>query len=270
MGSPYTSIYELDSTELNTTFLTTGIDGSVSINAVDGAQLLRIDADNLGSVSVGAIGGTTPVASVEITGDTITSTGGAASTGFQNYNSQSLATFSGNYTTGGNLFNVNSAIEIAGATDISTDGGNASIFCTINDDAAAGDNTLLIDVTVGGSQKGLMLPPGLSFNAISEKAVAASETAGLPRAYWDWQGMLGANAQNMFPYTPATNLLYGLKEAVDMLQEEGLENVFARHARHGAATRAAVQAWGLEVLCRDEAAYSGSLTAVLISRSDGS
>ncbi len=121
-----------------------------------------------------------------------------------------------------------------------------------------------VDVTVGGSQKGLMLPPGLSFNAVSEKAVRASESAALPRAYWDWQGMLGANAQNMFPYTPATNLLFGLEEAIAMLLEEGLENVFARHDRHAAATRAAVQAWGLEVLCRDETAYSSSLTAVLL------
>ena len=121
-----------------------------------------------------------------------------------------------------------------------------------------------VDVTVGGSQKGLMLPPGLSFNAVSEKAVRASETAGLPRAYWDWQGMLGANAEQMFPYTPATNLLYGLRESIQMLLEEGLANVFARHERHAAATRAAVQAWGLEVLCRDEAAYSASLTAVMM------
>ncbi len=121
-----------------------------------------------------------------------------------------------------------------------------------------------VDVTVGGSQKGLMLPPGLSFNAVSEKALRASKTSGLPRAYWDWRGMLGANAQNMFPYTPATNLLFGLREAIEMLQEEGLANVFARHDRHAAATRAAVQAWGLEVLCRDAAAYSSSLTAVLL------
>ncbi len=121
-----------------------------------------------------------------------------------------------------------------------------------------------VDVTVGGSQKGLMLPPGLSFNALSEKAIEASRRAGLPRAYWDWQAMLGANAGLMFPYTPATNLLYGLREAIAMLREEGLDQVFHRHDRHAAATRAAVQAWGLELLCRDEAAFSSSLTAVLM------
>ena len=121
-----------------------------------------------------------------------------------------------------------------------------------------------VDVTVGGSQKGLMLPPGLSFNAVSEKAMAASKSAGLPRAYWSWDEMQGPNAEGMFPYTPATNLLYGLAEAIDMLHEEGLENVFARHQRHGEATRRAVQAWGLEVLCRNPRHYSGSLTAVLM------
>ena len=121
-----------------------------------------------------------------------------------------------------------------------------------------------VDVTVGGSQKGLMLPPGLSFNAVSEKALEASKTAGLPRAYWSWDEMQGPNAEGMFPYTPATNLLYGLAEAIDMLHEEGLENVFARHQRHGEATRRAVQAWGLEVLCRNPRHYSGSLTAVLM------
>jgi alanine-glyoxylate transaminase/serine-glyoxylate transaminase/serine-pyruvate transaminase len=121
-----------------------------------------------------------------------------------------------------------------------------------------------VDVTVAGSQKGLMLPPGLSFNAVSEKALAASESAGLARAYWDWEAMLGANAANLFPYTPATNLLFGLKEAIAMLLEEGLEEVFRRHDRLAAATRAAVQAWGLEILCRDPAEYSSSLTAVLL------
>jgi len=121
-----------------------------------------------------------------------------------------------------------------------------------------------VDVTVGGSQKGLMLPPGLSFNAVSDKALEASKTAGLPRAYWSWDEMQGPNAEGMFPYTPATNLLYGLAEAIDMLHEEGLENVFARHQRHGEATRRAVQAWGLEVLCRNPRHYSGSLTAVLM------
>ncbi|WP_212523492.1 aminotransferase class V-fold PLP-dependent enzyme [Actibacterium sp. MT2.3-13A] len=121
-----------------------------------------------------------------------------------------------------------------------------------------------VDVTVAGSQKGLMLPPGLSFNAISEKAVAASKTAGLQNAYWSWAEMEGPNATGYFPYTPATNLLYGLIEAVAMLHEEGLENVFARHARHGAATRAAVEAWGLEVLCKVPAHRSPVLTAVMM------
>jgi alanine-glyoxylate transaminase / serine-glyoxylate transaminase / serine-pyruvate transaminase len=105
-----------------------------------------------------------------------------------------------------------------------------------------------VDVTVAGSQKGLMLPPGLSFNAVSEKALSASKTARLPRSFWDWQPILAANARGFFPYTPATNLLYGLREAVRMLAEEGLDRVFARHARHAEATRAAVQGWGLEVL----------------------
>ncbi|SME92245.1 alanine-glyoxylate transaminase / serine-glyoxylate transaminase / serine-pyruvate transaminase [Tistlia consotensis] len=121
-----------------------------------------------------------------------------------------------------------------------------------------------VDVTVGGSQKGLMLPPGLSFNAVSEKAVAASKTAGLPRSYWDWGEMLAINAKGFFPFTPATNLLYGLDAAIDMLHEEGLERVFERHARHGEATRRAVRSWGLEVLCQEPAHYSGSLTAVLM------
>ncbi len=121
-----------------------------------------------------------------------------------------------------------------------------------------------VDVTVGGSQKGLMLPPGLSFNAVSEKALAAAMTATLPRAYWSWEEMSGPNAEGMFPYTPATNLLYGLAEAIDMLHEEGLDKVFARHQRHAEATRRAVTAWGLEVLCRNPRHYSGSLTAVLM------
>ena len=123
-----------------------------------------------------------------------------------------------------------------------------------------------VDVTVAGSQKGLMLPPGLSFNAISRKALAASETAKLPRSYWDWRPMLDANAGFYFPYTPATNLLRGLQEAIATLEEEGMENVFARHARHGAATRAAVRAWGrsggIEIQCLEPRDYSGSLTAV--------
>jgi len=121
-----------------------------------------------------------------------------------------------------------------------------------------------VDVTVGGSQKGLMLPPGLSFNAVSEKARAASVAADLPRSFWDWSEMIAANATGYFPYTPATNMLYGLVEAVDMLHEEGLEAVFARHKRHAEATRRAVTAWGLEVLCRVPDHYSPVLTAVLM------
>jgi len=121
-----------------------------------------------------------------------------------------------------------------------------------------------VDVTVAGSQKGLMLPPGLSFNAVSEKALAASKSAELRRSYWSWDEMAGPNEQGYFPYTPATNLLYGLVEAIEMLDEEGLDNVFARHSRHGEATRRAVRAWGLEVLCSDPGHFSGSLTAVLM------
>ena len=121
-----------------------------------------------------------------------------------------------------------------------------------------------VDVTVSGSQKGLMLPPGLSFNALSERAIAESKSGGMRRSYWDWQDQIAANASGAFPYTPATNLLYGLKEAIDMLHEEGLDNVFARHDRHAEATRQAVQAWGLEVLCQEPKNYSSSLTAVLL------
>jgi alanine-glyoxylate transaminase/serine-glyoxylate transaminase/serine-pyruvate transaminase len=121
-----------------------------------------------------------------------------------------------------------------------------------------------VDVTVGCSQKGLLLPPGLGFNAISEKALAASESARLPRSYWDWRAMLDDNAKGFFPYTPPTNLLYGLREALDMLFEEGLENVFARHDRHAEATRRAVRAWELEVLCENPEEYSSSLTAILV------
>jgi alanine-glyoxylate transaminase/serine-glyoxylate transaminase/serine-pyruvate transaminase len=121
-----------------------------------------------------------------------------------------------------------------------------------------------VDVTVAGSQKGLMLPPGLSFNAIGEKALAASRTARLARSYWDWGPMLAANKSGYFPYTPATNLLYGLNEAIEMLLAEGLDNVFARHDRHAEATRRAVRAWGLELLCVNPAEYSSSLTAVLM------
>jgi alanine-glyoxylate transaminase / serine-glyoxylate transaminase / serine-pyruvate transaminase len=121
-----------------------------------------------------------------------------------------------------------------------------------------------VDVTVAGSQKGLMLPPGLSFNAVSAKALAASEHAQLPRSYWSWSEMLASNKTGFFPYTPGTNLLYGLREAVQMLLEEGLDNVFLRHQRHAEATRAAVRAWGLEVLCANAAEYSSSLTAVVL------
>ncbi|MDT5219499.1 MAG: alanine-glyoxylate transaminase / serine-glyoxylate transaminase / serine-pyruvate transaminase, partial [Mycobacterium sp.] len=120
-----------------------------------------------------------------------------------------------------------------------------------------------VDVTVAGSQKGLMLPPGMSFNAISEKALDASTSAGLPKSYWDWQPILAANRHGFFPYTPVTNLLYGLREALTMLYDEGLLQVFARHARHAAATRAAVHEWGLDVVCLDEGGHSGSVTAVL-------
>ncbi len=119
-----------------------------------------------------------------------------------------------------------------------------------------------VDVTVAGSQKGLMLPPGLSFNAVSEKALKAAETAKLPRSYWDWRPMLEANKTGYFPYTPGTNLLFGLNEAVKMLLDEGLPNVFARHDRHAEATRRAVRTWGLEIQCAEPAHYSSSLTAV--------
>ncbi|HEU5473602.1 MAG TPA: aminotransferase class V-fold PLP-dependent enzyme [Actinophytocola sp.] len=121
-----------------------------------------------------------------------------------------------------------------------------------------------VDVTVSCSQKGLMLPPGLGFNALSEKAVRAGATATLPRSYWDWQPILTANQRGFFPYTPPTNLLYGLRESMLLLAEEGLERVFERHTRHAAATRAAVRAWGLEVLCLDEREHSAALTAVLL------
>jgi len=121
-----------------------------------------------------------------------------------------------------------------------------------------------VDVTVSCSQKGLMLPPGLGFNAISEKALEASKSNGFTRSYWDWQSMIANNANGFFPYTPATNLLYGLQEALAMLGEEGLENVFARHDRMAEATRRAVQAWGLEVLCKNPDDYSSVLTAVMV------
>ncbi len=120
-----------------------------------------------------------------------------------------------------------------------------------------------VDVTVAGSQKGLMLPPGLSFNAVSDKALAATKQSRLPKSFWGWEEMLAANRTGYFPYTPSTNLLYGLREALSMLQEEGLANVFARHDRHAEATRRAVRAWGLEILCAVPEEYSSSLTAVM-------
>ena len=121
-----------------------------------------------------------------------------------------------------------------------------------------------VDVTVSGSQKGLMLPPGLSFNAISEKAWGAYEKSTLPRSYWDWGEHITSNSTGAFPYTPATNLLFGLNEAILMLKEEGLDNVFLRHKRHAEATRLAVQTWGLEVLCENNDDFSNTLTAVLL------
>jgi len=128
-----------------------------------------------------------------------------------------------------------------------------------------------VDVTIAGSQKGLMLPPGLSFNAISDKAIAASKTAGLPRAYWSWEEILNANKNGFWPSTPSTNLLYGLAEAIDMLNEEGMAHVFRRHIRFGEAARAAVKAWGLEVLCTNPAEYSPVSTAVVMPKKpDGS
>jgi alanine-glyoxylate transaminase/serine-glyoxylate transaminase/serine-pyruvate transaminase len=121
-----------------------------------------------------------------------------------------------------------------------------------------------VDVTVACSQKGLMLPPGLGLNAISERALTASRAARLPRSYWDWGPVLADNRAGFFPYTPATNLLYGLREALQMLLEEGLENVFGRHARHAEATRRAVHAWGLDLVCLNPDEYSTSLTAVMV------
>jgi len=127
-----------------------------------------------------------------------------------------------------------------------------------------------VDVTINGSQKGLMLPPGISFNAVSDKAIAASKAAGLPKAYWGWEEIIAANRTGFWPTTPATNLLYGLAEALDMMFEEGLANVFARHQRHAEATRRAVRAWGLEILCKNPAEYSPILTAVVMpKKSDG-
>ena len=121
-----------------------------------------------------------------------------------------------------------------------------------------------VDVTISGSQKGLMLPPGISFNAISEKALNISKKTGMRRSYWDWQEQIKMNETGFFPYTPATNLLYGLKESIKMLEEEGLEKIFKRHDRHAKATRIAVQSWGLEVYCLEEKNHSSVLTAVLV------
>ncbi|MFD1881269.1 pyridoxal-phosphate-dependent aminotransferase family protein [Paracoccus pacificus] len=121
-----------------------------------------------------------------------------------------------------------------------------------------------VDVAVSGSQKGLMLPPGISFNAVGAKAMEAAKNGGMRRSYWDWLDMKAINQTGYFPYTPATNMLFGLNEAIAMLHDEGLENVFARHQRHGAATRAAVRHWGLEVLCRQQGQESGVLTAVVM------
>lgn len=121
-----------------------------------------------------------------------------------------------------------------------------------------------VDVAISGSQKGLMLPPGLSFNAVSKKALAANAKSDLPKAYWNWEEMIEANERGYFPYTPSTNLLFGLAEAIDMLNEEGLANVFARHIRHAAATRQAVEAWGMEVQCQVDTEFSPVLTAVRV------
>jgi len=126
-----------------------------------------------------------------------------------------------------------------------------------------------VDVTVGCSQKGLMLPPGLGFNAISAKALAATKTSKLPKSYWEWNEMIAANQGGFFPSSPATNLLYGLREALHLLAEEGLENVFARHLRHAEATRRAVQTWGLEILCLDPREYSPVLTTVVMPGGKG-
>jgi alanine-glyoxylate transaminase/serine-glyoxylate transaminase/serine-pyruvate transaminase len=121
-----------------------------------------------------------------------------------------------------------------------------------------------VDVTVGGSQKGLMLPPGLSFNAVSDKALSVAKQSKLPKSFWGWEEMIASNKTGFFPYTPATNMLYALGEAIDMLHEEGLENVFARHDRHAEATRRAARAWGLEILCKEPRHYSSSLTAIMM------
>jgi alanine-glyoxylate transaminase / serine-glyoxylate transaminase / serine-pyruvate transaminase len=121
-----------------------------------------------------------------------------------------------------------------------------------------------VDVSVGGAQKGLMLPPGMSFNAVSDKALEAAKTSTLSKAFWSWEDMLTMNRQGFFPYTPATQMLQGLSVSIDMLHEEGLDNVFARHDRLAEATRRAVRAWGLEIMCRDPKYYSPTITSVLM------
>jgi alanine-glyoxylate transaminase/serine-glyoxylate transaminase/serine-pyruvate transaminase len=121
-----------------------------------------------------------------------------------------------------------------------------------------------VDVAVSCSQKGLMLPPGLGLNAVSEKALHESKKAKLRNPYWDWEAMLASNKTGFFPYTPATNLLYGLREAIQILEEEGLQNVFLRHDRHAEATRRAVRYWGLQILCSNPEEYSSSVTAVMM------
>ena len=126
-----------------------------------------------------------------------------------------------------------------------------------------------VDVTVGCSQKGLMLPPGLGFNAVSDKALAVSKKARLPKSYWSWEEQLASNKTGFFPSSPATNLLYGLRESLNILEEEGLEEVYARHRRHGEATRRALKVWGLENLCLNPAEYSPILTTVLMPGEKG-
>jgi alanine-glyoxylate transaminase/serine-glyoxylate transaminase/serine-pyruvate transaminase len=121
-----------------------------------------------------------------------------------------------------------------------------------------------VDVTVGGAQKGLMLPPGMSFNAVSDKALAASKNSRLPKSFWSWEDMINMNKVGFFPYTPATQMLHGLATAIEMLHEEGLDNVFARHDRFAEATRRAVKAWGLEIMCKDPKYYSPTITAVMM------
>src|SRR6188768_3830057 len=121
-----------------------------------------------------------------------------------------------------------------------------------------------VDVTVGGAQKGLMLPPGMSFNAVSDKALAAAKNSKIPKSFWSWEDMLNMNKIGFFPYTPATQMLHGLAEGIDMLHEEGLDNVFARHDRLAEATRRAVKAWGLEIMCKDAKYYSPTITAVML------